>query len=70
VHAASAWNIPVVALYLPNGPISVWTPLSDTYVQIEASLGKTVSDIAVPEVMQALNHMMASPRSRHHIRTH
>jgi len=62
VHAASAWNIPVVALYLPNGPTTVWTPLSDTYVQIEASPGKVVSDIGVPEVMNALHQMMASPQ--------
>lgn len=62
VHAASAWNIPVVALYLPNGPTTVWTPLSDAYVQIEASPGKVVSDIGVPEVMNALHQMMASPQ--------
>lgn len=55
VHAASAWNIPVIALYLPNGPTAVWAPLSNNFVQIEASPGKTVSDIEVPEVMQAIN---------------
>jgi hypothetical protein len=62
VHAASAWNIPVVALYLPNGPTTVWTPLSDTYVQIEAGPGKVVSDISVAEVVKALNQMTASPK--------
>jgi ADP-heptose:LPS heptosyltransferase len=67
VHAASAWNIPVVALYLPNGPTTVWTPLSDTYVQIEASPGKVVSDIAVGEVLKALDRMTASPKCRVHI---
>lgn len=62
VHAASAWNIPVVALYLPNGPTTVWTPLSDTYVQIEAGPGKVVSDISVAEVVMALDRMNASPK--------
>lgn len=64
VHAASAWNIPVVALYLTNGPTTVWTPLSDTYVQIEAGPGKGVSDIAVEEVFKALNQMTASQKYR------
>jgi ADP-heptose:LPS heptosyltransferase len=59
VHAASAWNIPVVALYLSEGPTKVWAPLSDRYVQIEAPAGKTVSDIGVPETMQALDQVMA-----------
>ena len=67
VHAASAWNIPVVALYLPNGPTMVWAPLSDTYVQIEAAPGKVVSDIAVDEVVKALNQMTTSPQCRVHI---
>jgi len=64
VHAASAWNIPVVALYLPNGPTMVWTPLSDTYVQIEAAPGNVVSDISAVEVVKALNHMKALPKCR------
>ena len=64
VHAASAWNIPVVALYVPNGPTMVWTPLSDTYIQIEATPGKVVSDIAVVEVVKALNRMTVSPKCR------
>ena len=68
VHAASAWNIPVVALYLPNGPTMVWTPLSDTYVQIEAALGKEVSDIPVAEVLKALHQIKASPKSGRLIR--
>ena len=58
VHAASAWNIPVVALYLPDGPTQVWAPLSDRYVQIEAPAGKVVSDIGVPETMEALNQVL------------
>jgi ADP-heptose:LPS heptosyltransferase len=68
VHAASAWNIPVVALYLPSGPTQVWTPLSDTYVQIEAAPGKEVSDISVSQVTDALNALMAAPRTQQHIR--
>lgn len=61
VHAASAWNIPVVALYLPGGPTQVWAPLSDRYVQIEASAGQAVSDIGVSDVMTALNQISDSP---------
>jgi ADP-heptose:LPS heptosyltransferase len=67
VHAASAWNIPVVALYLPNGPTQVWTPLSDTYVQIEAAPHKEVSDISVSQVTDALDALMAAPRTQQHI---
>jgi ADP-heptose:LPS heptosyltransferase len=67
VHAASAWNIPVVALYLPNGPTRVWTPLSDTYVQIEAAPDKEVSDISVSQVTDALNTLMTAPRTQHHV---
>ncbi|BDU57091.1 hypothetical protein LMORI2_00730 [Limnohabitans sp. MORI2] len=70
VHAASAWNIPVVALYLPAGPTKVWTPLSDTYIQIEASSGKVVSDIHVSDVMAALNEVMTQPHSRRHVQAH
>lgn len=64
VHAASAWNIPVVALYLPNGPTTVWAPLSDTYVQIEAAPGNVVSDIAVVEVVKALNQIDSLLKNR------
>lgn len=67
VHAASAWNIPVVALYLPAGPTKVWTPLSDTYVQIEAAPGEMVSDIRVSDVITTLNEVMTSPHSRRHV---
>ena len=69
VHAASAWNIPVVALYAANGPTSVWTPLSDTYVQIEAAPGKMVEEITISEVMEALHHMKAAPKTCRHIRS-
>lgn len=61
VHAASAWNIPVVAMYLPGGPTQVWAPLSDRYVQIVAPAGKTVSDIDVSDVITALNQMGITP---------
>jgi ADP-heptose:LPS heptosyltransferase len=57
VHAASAWNIPVVALYMPEGPTKVWAPLSDRYVQLEAPAGQTVSDIDVSDVMAALQQI-------------
>ena len=67
VHAASAWNIPVVALYLPSGPTKVWTPLSDTYVQIEAAPGKMVSDISISDAMKALNEVMTSPHLQRHV---
>lgn len=67
VHAASAWNIPVVALYLPAGPTKVWMPLSDTYVQIEAVPGEMVSGICVSDVMTTLNEVMTSPHSRRHV---
>jgi hypothetical protein len=42
----------------------VWTPLSDTYIQIEAAPGKVVSDIAVFEVVKALNQLTTSPKYR------
>lgn len=61
VHAASAWNIPVVALYLSDGPTKAWAPLSDRYVQLEAPSGKTVSDIGVSDVMTALNQINFTP---------
>lgn len=67
VHAASAWNIPVVALYLPSGPTKVWTPLSDTYIQIEAAPEKMVSDIDVSDAIKALNEVITSPHTRRHI---
>jgi ADP-heptose:LPS heptosyltransferase len=67
VHAASAWNIPMVALYLPSGPTKVWTPLCDTYVQIEAAPGEMVSDIRVSDVMATLNEVMTTPHSRRHV---
>ncbi len=58
VHAASAWNIPVVALYLPGGPTKLWAPLSSTYEQIEAAPGKKVKDIEVSVALQALKKVL------------
>ena len=68
VHAASAWNKPVLALYEPSVlSVQSWEPLSDTYVQIIAPKGQAVSDIPVPEVMKALGHLLAHPRSRERV---
>jgi ADP-heptose:LPS heptosyltransferase len=64
VHAASAWNKPVIALYEPSVlSVDSWKPLSDTYAQIIAPDGLAVSDIAIAEVMRALAHILASPKS-------
>ena len=68
VHAASAWNKPVIALYEPSVlSVDSWEPLSDTYAQIIAPTGKAVSDIGVPEVMKALAHLLANPKSRERV---
>lgn len=68
VHAASAWNKPVIALYEPSVlSVDSWEPLSDTYAQLIAPNGKAVSDIAVSEVMQALAHLLAKPKSRERV---
>ena len=68
VHAASAWNKPVIALYEPSVlSVDSWEPLSDTYAQLIAPHGKAVSDIGVPEVMQALAHLLTNPKSRERV---
>lgn len=68
VHAASAWNKPVIALYEPSVlSIDSWEPLSDTYAQLIAPQGQSVSDIAVSEVMKALAHMLVTPKSRERV---
>jgi ADP-heptose:LPS heptosyltransferase len=65
VHAASAWNKPVIALYEPSVlSVDSWEPLSDTYAQIVAPTDKAVSDIAVSVVMEALAHLLTTPKSR------
>lgn len=68
VHAASAWNKPVLALYEPS-VLSVvsWEPLSDSYAQIIAPNGQAVSDIPLSAVMQALSHLLAQPKSRERV---
>ncbi len=68
VHAASAWNKPVIAMYEPSVlSVDSWGPLSDTYAQLIAPNDKAVSDIAVSEVMQALAHLLANPKSRERV---
>lgn len=68
VHAASAWNKPVIALYEPSVlSVDSWKPLSDTYAQIIAPTGKAVSDINVAVVMKALNHLLSHPQSRERV---
>jgi ADP-heptose:LPS heptosyltransferase len=68
VHAASAWNKPVIALYEPSVlSVDSWEPLSDTYAQLIAPHGQAVSDIGVPEVMKALAHLLANPKSRERV---
>lgn len=68
VHAASAWNIPVIGLYEPSSStMDLWRPLSDKQVQICAPAGKTVSDIGVSEVMKALDHLLTTSTSRERV---
>jgi ADP-heptose:LPS heptosyltransferase len=68
VHAASAWNKPVIALYEPSVlSVDSWEPLSDTYAQIIAPAGKAVSDIEVSVVMNALSHLLTHPQSRERV---
>ncbi len=65
VHAASAWNKPVLALYEPSVlSVDSWEPLSDTYAQLIAPSGQAVSDIPLSVVMKALSHMLTHPHSR------
>jgi ADP-heptose:LPS heptosyltransferase len=68
VHAASAWNKPVLALYEPSVlSVQSWEPLSDTYAQLIAPTGQAVSDIPVSEVMKALGHLLTHPHSRERV---
>ena len=68
VHAASAWNKPVLAVYEPSVlSVQSWEPLSDTYAQLIAPDGQAVSDVPVPEVMKALHHMLTHPQSRERV---
>ena len=68
VHAASAWNKPVLALYEPSVlSVESWEPLSDTYAQLIAPRGQAVSDIPVSVAIKALNHMLTHPHSRERV---
>ena len=68
VHAASAWNKPVIALYEPSVlSVDSWEPLSDTYAQLIAPQGQAVSDIDVSVVMKALAHLLTTPQSRERV---
>ena len=68
VHAASAWNKPVIALYEPSVlSVDSWEPLSEKYVQIIAPPGKAVSDISVSEVIKALTHLLNNANSRERV---
>ena len=68
IHAASAWNKPVIALYEPSVlSVDAWEPLSDTYFQIVAPTGQAVSDIPVSEMMHALAHVRTHPKSRERV---
>lgn len=68
VHAASAWNKPVLALYEPSVlSVESWEPLSDSYAQLIAPTGQAVSDIPVSEAMKALGHLLSHPHSRERI---
>jgi ADP-heptose:LPS heptosyltransferase len=68
VHAAGAWNIPVIALYEPSSTtMDLWGPASDSYVQICAPAGKTVSDIGVEDASQALAHLLTAPHLRERV---
>lgn len=68
VHAAGAWNIPVIALYEPNSTtMDLWGPASDSHVQICAPAGKEVSDIGIQEVCDALSQLLTTPQIRQRV---
>lgn len=68
VHAAGAWNIPVIALYEPSSTtMDLWGPASDSYVQICAPADKAVSDINIQDVADALAHLQATPQLRERV---
>lgn len=68
VHAAGAWNIPVIALYEPSGStIDLWAPASDSYVQICAPTGKAVSDIGTQDVSGALAKLLTTQQLRERV---
>jgi ADP-heptose:LPS heptosyltransferase len=68
VHAAGAWNIPVLALYEPSSTtMDLWGPASDSYVQICAPADKAVSDINIQNVTDALTHLLTTPQLRERV---
>jgi ADP-heptose:LPS heptosyltransferase len=68
VHAAGAWNIPVISLYEPSGStMNLWAPASDSYVQICAPAGNAVSDIGIQDVLGALKKLLTTPQLRERI---
>jgi ADP-heptose:LPS heptosyltransferase len=68
VHAAGAWNIPVIALYEPNSStMDLWGPASDSYVQICAPTGKAVSDIGIEHVAEALAQLLKTAALRERV---
>ena len=68
VHAAGAWNIPVIALYEPSSTtMNLWGPVSDRYIQICAPAGKTVSAIGIQEVSDALTKLLETPLLRERV---
>lgn len=68
VHAAGAWNIPVIALYEPSSTtMNLWGPVSDRYIQICAPAGKTVSAIGIQEVSDALTKLLETALLRERV---
>jgi ADP-heptose:LPS heptosyltransferase len=68
VHAAGAWNIPVISLYEPSGStMNLWAPTSDSYVQICAPAGKAVSDIGTQDVSGALKKLLTTSQLRERV---
>lgn len=69
VHAAGAWNIPVIALYGPSSTtMDLWEPVSDSYIQICAPTGKTISAIGIQDVAVALAKLLQTPLLRERLK--
>jgi ADP-heptose:LPS heptosyltransferase len=68
VHAAGAWNIPVLALYEPSSTtMDLWGPVSDNHVQLCAPEGQEVSDIGIQVVCDALSRLLTTPQIRQRV---
>jgi ADP-heptose:LPS heptosyltransferase len=62
VHAAGAWNIPVIALYADGGKtINSWRPISEAYCQIIAPENEFVNCIAPNIVLNCIKSTLNSP---------